>query len=498
MKRFIIILTILLSIIQNGNTQNGQSLLWGDSLFVGPSFGEIDNNGNLIIAGALSGAQPERNGFVLKIKDNKVIKQYFHPEINDTTGTIYKDIAILDNSNYLCFGTQYNGNHEKWPAIITLLDSNLNFIKETVFDLPPQYTHITWYGASVIESEDSILYAFSAAIPEGVVYSDLGLLRVNSSGDTIESRYHHYEYQYGGGVTVYDISRIPQSDKYFAICNHIVFSDELYSFIINPDLSVDTMYEYANNSIDKEAILNIANWSGDNTFLTAGSYTILPQGDFSLFAGHFNTEGEILEMQLLNQTGMQEKSANARPIVYANDSTIYIAGYDMCFTCNPITDVAILEVYTVNSQLDVLGYNVIADDGFYRASGVLTNEEGDLIVFGTKNVGNTFNYNLFVKQIPREELGLTTTVKTYSWKTQASVFPNPASKTVNFRIDKDVINEGVRITLQTVTGKKVLSKPVQGVGNTLQVDVSDLPKGVILYQITKNKKIISQGKFIKQ
>lgn len=499
MKRIVIVLLFALFQITSANAQTGQTLLWGDTLFVGPTFGTIVNQGDLIIAGNDALAQPKNRGFVIKIRNNEVINSFFHPDVDDSTGTVYSNVTNIADSNYLCFGTQYDNYDATKPAIITKLDSNLNFISETIFNLPPQYS-IMGYGVSLIENQDTILYAFNAHIPYmgGGEDTDLGLLRVTSTGDTIESHYHHFEYPYGGGIKVFDIRKMPNSDKYFILCTYRTTIYDYRIIIINPDLSIDTMYSYNNIGLYTYGTRKLGHWKDDNTFLTGGEYHIFSKSDFGLFAGNLDLEGNVLDIVILNQLDMQEKPAVTSPIASADDSTIYIVGYDMCLPCDPVTDVAILEVYTVNSALDVLGYNVIADDGYYRASGVLTNEAGDLIVFGTKNVGNSFNYNLFVTQIPREELELTTSVTNALLNTTQSAYPNPATDKIHFKLNKKELQNGVRIIIHTITGKKVLSKPIYGIGNVLEVNINNLPEGIYLFEIINDNQIISQGKFIKQ
>ncbi len=501
-KLFIVYLLISLFSINNGYTQTGQTLLWGDTMFIGPSFGGIDSNGDLIIAGNDANAQPMNRGFVIKISDNEVINQYFHTDIDSTTGSLYSNVVFLQNNSYLCFGSQYGGWDVKKPAFITLLDSNLNFISETIFDLPTQYS-MFGYGYSLIEN-DTILYAFSPYIQNagGSQEYDLGFLRVTSSGDTVESRYYHYEFggQLGGAIEVYDFRKMPDSDKYVVFCEFAQPSSaaDYWTFIINPDLSIDTMYNYGESfGFNTNENRPMGYWKEDNTFITGGIYYI-DKSDFSLFAANLDLSGNVLDLTLLNQPEIEEKPGITRSITGANDSTIYVVGYDLCFTCNPVTDKAILEVYTVNTALDVLGYNVIAADGYYRASGVLTNDAGDLIVYGTKNVGDTFNYNLFVAQIPREELGLITSVKTDNALVTLPAYPNPSTGKINFRIPEKILKDGIRIFIKTVSGKTVLNKPVNGTGNTIEVNISGLPEGLYTYRITQKENIISQGKFIKQ
>jgi len=204
--------------------------------------------------------------------------------------------------------------------------------------------------------------------------------------------------------------------------------------------------------------------------LTAGDGFLESKGDMALFAAQCDLEGNMLDYVILN-TSVQDQSAFNRCIAGANDSTIYVLGHDMCLGCDPVNDIGFIEVFTVDADLNVLGYNVIADDGYYKAANVLTNEAGDLIVIGTKNVGNTYHFNLYVTRIPREELELTTTVVRIEENAAYSpVFPNPANDNVSFILNANDLQNGVRIIFHTLTGKTALDKPVKGAGNTRSPD----------------------------
>ncbi len=499
-KIFFAVVIFSITFIEPSIAQMGQTLLWGDSMFVAPIYGIIDNNNNIVICG--SDANAPQQAYLIKIKDNEINNLYFHPYISDTNGTYYLNVIQLSNYNYLCIGCEYSGDENiKSKIIVTVLDTNMNLVNENTFYLPPDYSR-GYFFEPILEEGDTVLYAFSAKIPYayGDKEYDLGFIRVTPLGDTIESKYYHYDFNpLGGAVKVYDFKKMPDSDKYFVLCDfdHPQTND-YWTFIINPDLSIDTMYGYGTIfGLNTNGRRRVGFWK-NNKMLIGGDYFTFSSNDIALFVGIIDLYGNVIDYTILEQIGIDELSATTNPIAGANDSTIYVVGYDMCYTCNPITDVAILEVYTVNSALDVLGYNVIADDGFYRASGVLTNDDGDLIVYGTKNVGDTFNYNLFVTQIPRAELGLTTSVKDIEKKPGFQAFPNPATDKINLYAGYENLSDGVRIILRTVNGKTVLNKPVCGNGTTIEIDISSLPATVYIYQILKNNNIISQGKFIKQ
>jgi hypothetical protein len=497
----IILLMGLLYLSVNTFSQKLETIIWGDSLFTLAASSLVNTNGSIVLSGiTYFDGNNAHKGMVVDFGDFEEINHYFHPVLGNDTMTSYSSICQLYNGNYLCAGTQKKDNIDTVaPIFFTVLDSNLNFINEKTYFLPPQYP-TGWKFTSIQESPDTILYAFAPRVPYiyGSIGYDLGFIRVSSTGDTIESRY--YEYFSGPdniNCEVFDIQKKPGSDKY--VVSVVIGSNDYQTIILNPDLSIDTIFTYDKPepfyNIDGER--DFGYWTSENTFITSGDGFMESKGDMSLFAAECDLEGNILGSVVLN-TGVQDQAAFNRSIAAANDSTIYILGHDMCLGCDPVNDIAIVEVYTVDANLNVLGYNEITNDGYYKTANTMTNENGDLIVISAKNVGDTYHYNLYVTRIPREELGLVTSVQDIEdGPVMAKPYPNPATTKINFPLDPGFLSDGVRLNFYTFTGKTALSKPIKGFGNCIEVDINNLPKGVYIYEVIHKGQKISSGEFLK-
>jgi hypothetical protein len=81
---------------------------------------------------------------------------------------------------------------------------------------------------------------------------------------------------------------------------------------------------------------------------------------------------------------------------------------------------------------------------------------------------------------------------------QAKVYPNPASSILNLCVDKRTLKEHTRIKLFNSQGKKVYDYRLPHVGNTLQLDVTNLEPGLYVYNIASGKQVLVRGKFVKQ
>ena len=501
MKKVCFILLILFYTTASFS-QKSDIIFWGDTIFSIPTNGIVNKNGNVIItASGYFNDIYDYRGIVLKINEGEVSSYYTHPQVEDTA-TMYLNITQLDNENYLCVGAYRIGTEIDipLPVFFTLLDSNLNFIEEKSFYLPPEYSTGSYFY-SLYESPDTLLYAFTARKPtmQNGKWA-LGLLRATSEGDTIETSFHEInQFQYfNNDCDVADLVYDSINDKYLV---SVKIGTMYYKLIyIDKSLNVDTIYsyDYPPPYYNMDGKRKFGFWIDNEKYITSCDGFLDSKGDMALYAGIHDIYGNIPDYIVLN-TGVQDQSAFNCSIAAANDSTIYILGHDMCISCNYMTDVDFIEVFTINSSLDVLGYNVIADDGYYKSFNVLTNDAGDLIVIGTKNVSDTsYLFNIFVSIIPREELGLTTSVKTIKNDNfRSNPYPNPASDKICFPLASNILSKGVKLIFHTFSGKTALSKPITGTGNCIEVDIGNLPKGMYIYEIIYQNRKIDSGKFIK-
>ena len=499
MKKILIIIIGLL-LASSINAQKFTKLIWGDSLFTVPTYGFSLQDKSIVVPGYFIGDSDDF-AFVLKWKDES-LDYYLHPKVSDSM-IIYQNVNKLNNLGFYVIGVKKRISMDTvYPVLFSYFDNNLNLVFEKQFYLPNYY--VGNYYRSIQESPDTLLYAFTADRPDVQPYykTKLGLLRLKSNGDTIQTVFHDFS---GGilysGTTVFDIKKIPMSQKYIVIAKikeaNLPFQRGI---ILNKDLSVDTIFSIPEPEGVHTLMYrgDLGYWVDDNSFITASDAFFDGKSDLTLYATHINLQGEVLNSVLLNQEGIQDQGAFSANPIGANDTSIYVLGHDMCLGCNEITDTAILEVYTLDASLNVLGYNVIENDGYYHSFGVTTNEDADLIIYGIKNVGDTYHSNLYLARIPRAELGLAVSVKNIpKAKQEGFAYPNPANNIIHFPIAKEYLEKGVQIQIHTLRGKTALSRPIQGVGNSIEININNLPQGIYVYKIIDENKVMSTGKFIK-
>ncbi len=93
-----------------------------------------------------------------------------------------------------------------------------------------------------------------------------------------------------------------------------------------------------------------------------------------------------------------------------------------------------------------------------------------------RSVNDDYNFNPYIIRIPGKELDIAVSVKeTDIPRDGINVYPNPATDLIYFRLTPRDLQEGIHIEFHPLTGKTVLSRPIQGQGNTLKMDISNLP-----------------------
>ena len=240
-----------------------------------------------------------------------------------------------------------------------------------------------------------------------------------------------------------------------------------------------------------------------------------------------DTLANISDYLFLNKVDIYEETAFRQCMAYADENSIYIAGFTVDYwDCNNPDSI---ELYVVDTALNQVAYKSLGGDISYDAYGVLTAKDKGAVIYGIAwhPEGENCYGNLVIYYVSRDELGLPPVhvFDTEKQEDNAIVFPNPACDIVNIRIPVNgttevsgEITDGLtrqlriqtsrqlweqtrgqtRIKLYNSSGKKIYDYRLPHKGNTLQLNISNLENGMYIYEITNEQQVISKGKFIKQ
>ncbi len=183
-------------------------------------------------------------------------------------------------------------------------------------------------------------------------------------------------------------------------------------------------------------------------------------------------------------------------MAYANDSTVYIGGFINYLEFYP-TEPNCIELYLIDTGLNLLGYKEFGWDANYDVWGmVATSDNGCLLYGNIRTEENTTESDVHIIKVRREDFDISTKVKTVkSMAGYTKVWPNPARNRLHIELPEAVGNSFV-FQILDLAGKTYTRRKVEGNGNLLEINIQPLPAGTYVYQITGNGHKIS-GKFIK-
>lgn len=499
MKAIIFTISILLSFIPLFS-QESFRLEWEIEDNLSPADAIVDNDGNTIVVGIIRKVNQnyDGDGFIFKMTPEGEYSYFRYPSEPDIK-ILFEEVIQLDNGNYFVF-SHYGLNECNEPndtAMVCIFDQDLNLIIEKKYNIPERYKSIG--SANLIkENNENILMVGSTRLRDNppINMDDLAIYRFTPQGDTIETKYGHYQ----RNVHVYDLDKIPESNNYILLEAFTQLYGQFECYVLKPDLTMDTVNFFSNFDYWVHDDIVCDYWYPDKTFMMASGLTFnYKSSDYGLGVFRCDTLANISEYLYLNKIDIYDRHAYRQCMAYADENSIYIAGFmaDYWDCNNPDS----IELYVVDTALNQIAYKSLGGDISYDAWGVLTAKDKGAIIYGQAwhPVGENCYGNLVIYYISREDLGLTTYVfNTEMPNNEAMVYPNPASDIVNICVNKELLGQNSRIKLYNSSGKKIYDYKLPHKGNTLQLNITNLEKGLYLYEITNEKQLLSKGKFIKQ
>jgi hypothetical protein len=461
-----------------------------------PANAIVDNEGNTVVVGLIRKINQnfDADGFILKMNPEGEYLYYRYPSQPDTN-LFFEEVIQLDNGNYFVFSS-YGPNDYYNPAetaMVLIFDQDLNLITEKKYDLVDPYILI---GDSKIIREDNgiILIAASAerANNPPINKYDLALYRFSQAGDTLETRFSHYQ----RNVRVYDVDKIPGSENYLILESFTQLNGDFECYILKPDLTLDTVNFHSSWDYWVQNNMVTDYWYPDKTFIMASGLHI---DELGLGVFRCDTHANISEYLFLNKINIYDCNAYTECMAFADENSIYIAGFMADYwDCNSADSI---ELYVVDTALNQIAYKSLGGDISYDVMGVLTAKDKGAILYGIAwhPSGENCYGNLVIYYVSREDLGLEP-VQVFDLETEdntSDVFPNPASSIIHFYVNKEQLTERSRIKLYNSSGKKIYDYRLPDTGNTLQLNITNLENGWYVYEISNESEIISKGKFVK-
>lgn len=466
-----------------------------------------DSNGNYILVGGIGDRIIWKfDALVIKIApDGSFITRRF--ERSDTVSYL-TEVILLDDGNYMAFGAyspigDFDAKDHLW---IIKLDSELNTIFEKSF-LANGFYHSIGASHAIIDEGDNIIIAGGAYYydpPNTYAFSDIVLIRLNQNGDTLLTKYHHHQFsQY-----VLEFIQIPNSNDYIIIVEGNVNS------ISSPALNIRLDSVFNITGIDKPSSPDINfrsqgssdHWLSDSSYLYSASISYpdkMEKNETAIGVFEIDTNMNILQHQYFYRPDTVEHAAWKNSMAYANDTTIYIGGFQSVM--NPwLNEPTILEMYVVDKELNLLGFKDYGADANNQLMGIMPTSDGGCLMYANRfdNLEGIPEMDIRIIKLLREDIELEISPITATEETLQQVghraYPNPASQKINIPLGEYTGKKDNRIALFTISGKKILDRKLRGMSNVMQVDVGSLAPGIYLYQISGTGEKPLKGKFLKK
>ncbi len=470
-----------------------------------------DYSGNAIIVGGV-GNRSTSNYDPLIIKVHRdgsyVVKRITRPDTN----VFFTTINLLNDSNYLITGTYgldtLNGFYSHQYLWVCKFDTNLNIIFEKSYRLVFGNTYTGVYvNYSIVDNNNNIIVVGAKTAHP---FSDILLIKINQEGDTLFTRTHHFNFE----QYFINFSTIPASNDYLGIAGLIGFFNNENNNNAN---DIKLAYYDSNNygPIRFDSLFNIISikhfyssfqnqgtsdhWLNDTTYMYS-CLTIIrdsagkQQDRISVY--NIDTALRYHKGLLLDKPDTSDYPAWKTSMAYADDSTIYIGGFISYLEFYP-TKPNCIELYIIDTALNLLGYNEYGWDANYEVMGMISTSDNGCLLYGNyRTEENTTESDVYVLKVRREDFDIHTEIKKVDLKTtEAKVWPNPAHNKLFIKIPGDL---GTKVLFQIfdLSGKEYTRQKITGSGNVLEVKIQPLSKGTYTYRVTINGFYFT-GKFIK-
>lgn len=453
---------------------------------------EIDPNGSVLVTGLIwtLGSQIT-DAVVFKIDPDGAYQMKRFD--NGDTLCLLNTVNILNNGNYFLTGhLSLVGDitiREKLWCLI--LDSDLNVVEEKTYGLKQPYKG--YFSAQNAMVDNTGRINLSQSILDSNNRIDLAFYKFGQSGDTILSRY----YQFYLNEYSYDFTTIPESDNYMLIEQSSSDNNHPELMFLDTNFTILEINQFGNDALFSGLRMCSDYWQSPETFILCAKDSY-GRNDEYIGVYSLDLEANILQELILNKVDTADYTALYQSMSYANDSTIYIGGYENILGFW-VLEPTIVELYLIDSQMNLLGYKELGNDASYELSGVVASNDDGCLLYGKRfNNPHLNEFDPFFWKILREDIGIITTVgEVNGQNNEFIVFPNPVNDIMNISIPGDFVNKNLQFSIFNINRKKVYQELISVTGNITRTNLKNLESGFYGLVITQKNKTLYTTSFIK-
>ncbi|MBU2554214.1 MAG: T9SS type A sorting domain-containing protein [Bacteroidetes bacterium] len=446
-----------------------------------------DFSGNVIMVGKI-GSRIVGNYDPLIIKVNPsgdyLTKRIIRPDTNGYFSTI----NLLLDSTYLVCGVFSNStaSYDHEYLWICNIDSNFSIIHEKSYQLVDgvNYSSIV-VSYSLVDNDNNIVVVGYKKYVDSEL-SDMCLIKLNQDGDTLLTRTPNFQFE----QRFIDFFTIPGSNDFLGIVGNInlhnngpIRFDSAFNI-----LSIKSFYSKMFNNGTSD------HWINDTTYMYSCLNIINSERDIRVYT--IDTAMRFYKQLTLGKPDTSDYPAWKTSMAYANDSAVYIGGFIQKLEFYP-TNPNPVEIYLIDTGLNLLGYKEYGWDANYDVWGMVATADNGCLLYGNRRTeANTTESDVFVLKVLREDFDIITAVHEADITPDRSKFwPNPVRDKMFIQLPESNLSD-LELRIYQLSGREVVRKRVHGIGNVLELNIQPLACGAYVYHIVKEG-VISSGKFVK-
>jgi hypothetical protein len=460
--------------------------------------GILHSSGYTYLVGRIGSVSPrDYDPLLLKISSGGEL-QVVHWELGDTNG-YFPQILELENNNLMLIG-QFGFLPSMYcPKIwLRIIDPECNVISDHIYSLDSVYVGIL-QDHYILDVDGNIvtLGAVSYYIDSVSVYTtaDFCMGKYSQNGDSLLFQIFqipdHIEEEY-------DLTVIPGTNQYLAV------TSAYFNGMPDPQIArISHDFELINyrwfSRPELSTICSLNHWLTNSSYLISCLSIDLSGGhDEQVGVYKADTNANIIQSLELGKPDTLDYPAYYNSMEFVNDSTLYIGGFIQYIAFWP-TDPSYVELYLVDTNLNLLGYRQFGGNINYRLQGILATSDGGCLMYAS-TYSDTNGYHerdIRIFKVPRDSIDIITSITTLPIIDSQNLlpYPNPVTDILHIPLGQSVTNPKIQII--KADGKKVLDKIESASGNLVTLDVCHLSSGIYIYQISSANKPAATGKFVK-
>ena len=465
------------------------------------SNGVVDHFSNAILVGHIGDAAyaGSLDGFVMKVyPDGTYMAKQF--ELSDYNNSFHS-VVVLDNGNYMILGSKGDTNHiyyRKYFWVLTL-DQELEVLSDKAYEIDDYYTGVGTTMKAILDNEGNIVIAGHVLerVNEYQYFGDYVMYKLTQQGDTLLSRYYNFPYTQAAD----ELMRIPESDHLLLLGDRITTNAIPSVLILDSEMEILNSYSFQIYPSPLSQRLSTAKWLNETDFLMAGTRQLQDERYIDNYIAVFrmNTSAELFEELMLTVPDTSIYRAWNRSITEANDSTIYVAGFQ---AFADISTPNAVYLFLIDSQMNLLGRKsfYIGDDQYQVRGTLAMPDDGCLMTISKMRISDQgyLERDVYIRKYLREDFEIITSVEDYPLnKIAAKAWPNPADNLLHISLEGLETGQDFRLFIYNIAGQKYLDKAHIVSGNTVQCRIDVLPAGTYVYEIEADRQHLISGKFIK-